>query len=143
MLIRPSPLGALSIGTLHALAAYAGSAALPAAAALICAVGIALSAGVHVGGVLQWGRDSVRELTLRPDGSVAWRDGNGSWHVAHEVTGGVLAPWLMVIGLKEMGRRLRPLLVLPDALAGESLRELRVWLRWRPQPRRPVGTGVI
>lgn len=106
-------------------------------------LGLAVSAGVQVGGSLQWWRSSVRELTLRPDGGAAWREGDDTWHVAQKVSGGVLAPWFMVIGLQESGRSLRPLLVLPDALTSESLRELRVWLRWRPQPRRPAEVSVI
>jgi hypothetical protein len=131
------------LGAIHALAACAAFVALPVVPALVCAAGIALSAGVCVSGTLQWSRDSVRELALRPDGGVAWRGGDDAWHVAPEVSGGVLAPWLMVIGLKEDGRSLQPLLVLPDALDDEDRRELRVWLRWRPQTRRPAGMSVI
>jgi hypothetical protein len=143
VLIRPSPLGAILVGAIHALAAVAVFAVLPAVAALICMLGLAISAGVHVGGLLQWWRGSVREITLRPDGGAAWRAGDGTWHSARTVSGGVLAPWLMVIGLNETGGSLRTLLVLPDALASESLRELRVWLKWRPQPRRPMDGSVI
>jgi len=142
VLIRPSPLGAISIGTAHALAAYAVFATLPALGASICALGIAISVGVHMGGALQWWRSSVHELRLQPDGGAAWRDGDGAWHVAHDVTGGALAPWLMVVGLKEAGRSLQPLLVLPDTLADRSRRELRIWLRWRPHIRRPAVIGV-
>ena len=143
MHIHPSPLGAVLLGAMHALAACAAFVVLPMVPALVCAAGIALSAGVYVSGTLQWSRTSVRELTLRPDGGVSWRSGDGAWHVAPEVSGGVLAPWLIVIGLKEDGRSLQPLLVLPDALDGEDLRELRVWLRWRPQTRRRAGMSVI
>jgi Membrane-bound toxin component of toxin-antitoxin system len=116
------------------LAACAALVALPAVAALICVLGVALSAGACVSAVLQWSRDSVRELALRPDGGAAWLGRDGSWHVAQEVTGAVIAPWLAVIGLKEDGRRMRRLLVMPDAMQGEAFRELRVWLRWRPRP---------
>lgn len=143
MLIRPSPLGAVLVGAIHALAAFAVYVSLPALAALICVAGIVISAGVQGGRLLHWSRRSVRELTLQPDGSAAWRDGDGAWHAAREVTGGVLAPWLMVIGLKETGRSLQSLLLLPDAAAAEARRELRVWLRWRPQPGHPAGIGVI
>jgi Membrane-bound toxin component of toxin-antitoxin system len=130
--ILPSPLGATVLGALHALAACAALVALPAAAALVCVLGVALSAGACVSALLQWSPDSVRELTLRPDGSAAWRDRGGSWHVAQEVTGGVIAPWLAVVGLKEDGRGMRRLLLMPDAMQSEAFRELRVWLRWRP-----------
>ena len=122
------------LGVVHALAACAALVALPAPAAWVCVLGVALSAGVHIAGALQWSRESVRELALRPEGDAAWRDREGLWHVARGVTGGVVAPWLAVIGLKEDGHRVRPLLLMPDAVTGEALRELRVWLRWRPQP---------
>jgi len=130
------------LGVIHALATCAVFVALPAMPAVICAVGVTLSAIVHVGRSLQWRRDSVRELMLRPDGGVAWRAGDGMWRSAPGATGGVLAPWLMVIGLKEEGRHLQPLLVLPDAVDGDDLRELRIWLRWRPQARRRAGMSV-
>jgi hypothetical protein len=49
----------------------------------------------------------------------------------------------MIIGLKEDGRRRRPLALLPDALDGASRRELHIWLRWRPHPRGQTPSGVI
>jgi Membrane-bound toxin component of toxin-antitoxin system len=143
VLIRPSPLGAALVGTLHAFAAGAVFVALPLAAAAICVLGLALSAAVLLGEMLQWRRDAVRELSLRPDGGATWRDGDGVWHVAADVSGGVVAPWLIVIGLKENGRRRLPVALLPDALEGEARRELQVWLRWRPHPRGDAPTGVI
>jgi hypothetical protein len=143
VLIRPSPLGAALVGTLHALAAGAAFVALPVAAAAICAVGLALSACVFLGGLLQWRRDAVRELLLRPDGAATWRDGDGVWHVTADVSGGVVAPWLIVIGLKENGRRRLPVALLPDALEDAARRELQVWLRWRPHPRGDAPMGVI
>lgn len=124
------------------MAAGAAFVALPAVPAAICAVGVALSAIVQVGRSLQWRRDSVRELTLRPDGGVGWRASDGTWRTAPEATGGVLGFWVIVIGLKEEGRHRQPLLVLPDALDGDDLRELRIWLRWRPQARRRPGMSV-
>jgi hypothetical protein len=136
VIIHSSPLGAALVGTVHAAAVLAAFVALPAWSALVCASGIVLSAAVHVAGSLQWSRKSVRELTLRPDGAATWRDGDGVWHPAREVTGAVIAPWLVVIGLRGDGWSMRPLLLLPDALPREALREVRVWLRWRPPPAR-------
>jgi hypothetical protein len=131
--IFPSPLGAALLGAVHALAACAALVALPGPAALVCVLGVALSGGACISAVLQRSPDSVRELALRPDGGAAWRDRDGSWHVAREVTGGVIAPWLAVIGLKEDGGRTRRILLMPDAMQSEAFRELRVWLRWRPR----------
>jgi len=132
VLIRPSPLGATLVGAVHALAVFAVIVALPAWAALICALGLALSAIVHAGAMLRWWRTSICELVLRPDGGAEWREADGSWHVATEVTGGALASWLLVVGLREERGRLRHMLLLPDALEAGACRELRVWLRWRP-----------
>jgi hypothetical protein len=128
---------------MHALAASSVFISLPASAAAICAIGLALSATVLIGEMLQWRRDAVRELVLRPDGGATWRDGGGDWHAAADVSGGAVAPWLMIIGLKEDGRRRRPLALLPDALDGASRRELHIWLRWRPHPRGQTPSGVI
>ena len=143
MLIRPSPLGATLAGSLHAFAAGAAVVALPAYAAAVCVLGLTLSAAVVLGDMLQRRRDAVRELLLRPDGGATWRDGDGVWHVAAHVRGGVVAPWLIVIGLKEKGRRRLPVALLPDALEDAARRELQIWLRWRPHPRRNTPTGVI
>ena len=132
MLIRPSPLGAALVGAVHALAAFAAFVVLPPLAGLICVSGLALSATVHVGATLQWWRSSVCELALLADGSASWREADGTWRLASEVSGGALTSWLLVIGLKEDGGRLRPMLLLPDALDAGRHRELRVWLRWQP-----------
>jgi hypothetical protein len=132
----------LLLGAVHALAACAALVALPATAALVCVLGIALSAVLCVSGVLQRSRDSVRELILRPDGGAAWRDRDGGWHVAHEVTGAVIAPRVAVIGLKEDGRRTHRLLLMADAMESKAFRELSVWLRWRPRPGSGTRAGV-
>lgn len=125
------------------MAAGAVFVALPVAAAAICLLGLALSAAVFVGEMLQWRRDAVRELLLRPDGGATWRGGDGVWHAATDVSGGVVAPWLIIIGLKGSGRHRLPVALLPDALDDAARRELRIWLRWRPHPRGDAPTGVI
>jgi hypothetical protein len=130
------------LGALHALAAWAALVALPATAALVCVLGITLSAGACVSAVLQRSRRAVRELTLRPDGGATWRDRDGVWHDVHEVTGGVIAPRLAVLGLREDGRRTRRVLLMPDAIESDAFRELSVWLRWRPKSGRGPRAGV-
>jgi len=138
VLIKPSPVGALLVGSIHGLATLAVLAALPTAAAAFCVAGVALSAIVHMARALQRSPRSIRELALHPDGRVAWRDGLGEWHVTGRVHGAALAPWLTVLGLRDAGGRVWPLLLAPDAAGADALRELRVWLRWRAQPDTPT-----
>jgi hypothetical protein len=133
VLIKPSPVGALLVGSMHGLAIFAVLIALPSAAAALCIVGVALSAVIQVSRALQLSPRSVHELTLRPDGRADWRDGSGQWHVAHRVNGAAFGPWLTVVGLRDPGKRLWPLLLVADAADPDALRELRVWLRWRAQ----------
>ena len=133
MLIKPSPVGALLVGSLHGLAALAVLIVLPPVAAIICVTGLALSAAIHVGRALQRSPMSVRELVLHPDGRAAWRDGTGEWHLSGRVHGAALATWLTVLGLCDAGGRVWPLLLVPDAAEADARRELRVWLRWRAQ----------
>jgi len=59
----------------------------------------------------------------------ARRDGG---RTACRILGGSVAlPWLVVLRLRPQGRRLAwPVALLPDALAAEEFRALRVALRW-------------
>ena len=112
--------------------------ALPWAAAVLCGVGVAISAVVQVSRALQLSPRSVHELALHPDGRAAWRDGSGQWHRARGVYGAALGPWLTVVGLCDAEKRCWPLLLAADAADPDALRELRVWMRWRAQSGTPA-----
>jgi hypothetical protein len=131
---KPSPAAAALLGAAHFAAAWTAWTALPAAAALVCVGGVALSLGTLVARILHRSRWSVLGLELRADGRAAWLGRDGIWHPVARIAGVALAPWLVVVALRDgTGRRLG-LLVLPDAVEAVAMRRLRMWLRWRPAP---------
>ena len=79
------------------------------------------------------GRQRIVHLTLHGDGLMEYRrfSGQGGESRIHPHT--TVMPWLTVVLLRS-GRRLEPLeplVLLPDSLAGEEFRKLRLWLRWQ------------
>jgi toxin CptA len=73
---------------------------------------------------------AVRALVLRADGSVEAECRSGRFEATVSPHSTVF-PWLLVVLLREPGRR-RPVavVVLRDALAAQDWRQLRAWLRW-------------
>ncbi len=94
---------------------------------------VAVSAGISIRRhALRQAGSSIRELTLKADGTVeAVHYGGGRFDA--RVSGQSTAlPWLIVILLELPGvRRFDPLVILPDALPVEDGRILRAWLRWK------------
>ncbi|BAK77440.1 hypothetical protein NH8B_2641 [Pseudogulbenkiania sp. NH8B] len=79
-------------------------------------------------------RQCIGRLEVSPQGQlVAWF---GPFAVPADIERDtVITPWLVVVNLKLEGRR-RSLVLWPDSAARESLRALRVYLRWfhAPEP---------
>lgn len=99
---------------------------------LMLAAAIAASCFVsfrnHVSGVS--GR-AIRELILKPEGTLEVMLGDGSRFEASVGQQSTLWPWLIVLLIERPGGlRPRPLIILPDTLQGEDQRWLRSWLRW-------------
>ena len=75
---------------------------------------------------------SIVELELREDCSVSARSRAGRW-LGYEVSGtSFVSPHLTVLNLHaDAPWRARSVLITPDSLDADSVRRLRVWLRWR------------
>lgn len=77
------------------------------------------------------GRQRIVRLTLRGDGLVDYHrfSGQGGESRIHPHT--TVMPWLTVVLLRSYGQLepLEPLVLLPDSLAAEEFRKLRLWLR--------------
>jgi toxin CptA len=59
-------------------------------------------------------------------------DRGGDWRPASVQGSSFVAPYLTLLHLKlHAERRLRYLVIMPDAVATEDFRKLRVWLKWR------------
>ncbi len=77
---------------------------------------------------------SIRDLTFAADGTVQclWNASATDTFACTVSAQSTALPWLVVILLKApQWRRLRPVVVLPDALSADEFRALRIWLRWK------------
>ena len=83
---------------------------------------------------LRAGNGAVVVLRIASDNrlSIGLRDGR--WHEGEVLGSTTVTAFLTVINLRVIGeRRMRSVVILPDCMAPEDYRRLRVWLRWRPQ----------
>jgi toxin CptA len=120
--------------TLATLATLALIAATPGALALriLAATWIACAAleALHSRALLR-GRRGVRAVSLSGGGEIAVRDALGRWRSGRLRAGSFVAPWLTVIRWRPAEARFdRAIPILPDMLAAEEFRRLRVLLRW-------------
>jgi toxin CptA len=138
--LGPSRWLAATVIVAHAVALAAAVAGLPAPAAAIVAAGLAASAVEHVRRALHRSPLAVAALELDADGGAAVAGPAGDWSPARVADAAVPVPWLAVLSLRDALGRRRTAVVLPDSLAPEPFRRLRVWLRWRP-PGPVAGTG--
>jgi toxin CptA len=131
--LRPSRNLAWLLGLAHLAAAGAVAVLeLP----LWLAIALVLSLAAH--GVTQVARlallrgaDSVVAVEAGRASGVPFRQRDGAWHEGRLVGSSYVAPGLTVLNLKLAGaRRLRHVVILPDAVDAEDFRRLRVWLRW-------------
>jgi hypothetical protein len=129
--LRPSRWLAAAVIVAHLAALGAAVAGLPAPAAGIVAAGLAASAIEHLRRALQRSPLAVAGLELDADGGAAVAGPASDWSPARLLDAAVPAPWLAVISLRDALGRRRTAVVLPDVLAPEAFRRLRVWLRWR------------
>lgn len=76
--------------------------------------------------------DAVVHLCLHPESGLLVRQRDGQECQALVQADSFVAAWLTVLNLRsvESGQRYT-LLLLPDNVAADGFRQLRVWLRWR------------
>lgn len=80
----------------------------------------------------RWGGVAPRTLAVRTSGEVSLQDREGEWRRGELRDGSFVAPWLTIVRWRPEGRRVdRTILVLPGMSDAETLRRIRVILRWR------------
>lgn len=80
---------------------------------------------------------SIVELQCEREGGVLVKTRSGKEWEARVLGSSFVASYLTIVLLKPTAsRRVRAVLILPDAAEPELFRQLRVWLKWR------VGRGV-
>jgi toxin CptA len=76
--------------------------------------------------------DSIVALVPKDDGMIRYVLGDGEEIEAEVLPDSTVYRFAAVVLLRAPGaRRVRSVLVLPDAMDAEAFRQLRVWLRWR------------
>ena len=78
------------------------------------------------------GAAGPRTLAIRASGEVAVQSASGAWQSGELRDGGFVAPWLVVVRWRpESARFDRTILILPGMADPQTLRKIRVILRWR------------
>lgn len=73
----------------------------------------------------------IRTLRIDNDGRISCQmTGRAEFIEMHLLSGATVHPWLTVLRLADEQHAYRVILV-PDSVAPEDFRRLRVWLRWR------------
>lgn len=80
---------------------------------------------------------SLVGLQLGPDCTCLIGNRRGEWREADVLASSFVAPYLTLLNLRPRGSRFpQHVVVLPDAVAAEDFRQLRVLLRWKCARRR-------
>jgi len=121
-------IGALAAATVGVIAITPG----PAAARILGGTWTACAALAAARRVSHRACDKgVRTLVVRLSGEVAVQGADGRWTRGTLRDGSFVAPWLTVVRWRPAGRRLdRTMLLLPGMAEAESLRKIRLILRW-------------
>ena len=118
----------VALSTIALIALTPGAAALRILAAtwIACAALEALHALA-----LRRGARAVRSMVLQRSGAIEVETSGGRSLYGEVRDGSFVAPWLTIIHWRPEGTRFdRTLVVLPDMLAPDDFRRLRVLLRW-------------
>lgn len=76
--------------------------------------------------------NSILQLRLDPECNCTYRTRNGTWREAGLLGSSMVTPWLSVLNLMpENSRIARHLVIFPDSAEAETLRKMRVLLRWK------------
>lgn len=131
--LRPSRLLALLLGC-ACLGAVALVLLLPLPGwGKALALAVMLGSGWHALRRHAWLRapQSILGIEVNVRGELRCSTPGQDWQLADVLGSSTVTPWLVVLNLRFEGRRLaRHVVLLPDSADAESLRQLRVWLRW-------------
>jgi hypothetical protein len=130
LVLAPARGWAALVGVVHAAAMIAALAWMPVAAGVMVALGLAVSGALGVRTALLRGRQAVRAVDLRADGSAAWIDGEGEWRSATVEGAASLGHRFTALRLRA-GRDRRSVVLVPGAVDAAAFRRARVWARWR------------
>ncbi|MFN0303593.1 MAG: hypothetical protein ACKVQU_24930 [Burkholderiales bacterium] len=119
----------------HGLAAFAAL-SLPGFAVPLALAGIIMSAGTCIAPLVSRKNFFGGTLTLNEDGSILGHDVNDQPIPLELASHRILAPGFVVMALRPVHtRRATPIPLFAWDQDEEPLRQLRLWLQWRSNPR--------
>ncbi len=121
-----------------------GMAALAGVALLLADVptGIAFALGSAVTGLGVWGWRQAAPMTslrIAADGRLQCLDGRAEWCDVEVLDDSFVSSVLIVLRYRAADRRVHALTLLPDSADADSLRRLRMSLRWARRTRSDTG----
>lgn len=82
---------------------------------------------------LRLGSKAVVKLRIAAGETLQFAMRDGQWHEGEVLGSTTVTSFLTVINLRVGSQRgIRSIVILPDSMAADDYRRLRVWLRWRP-----------
>jgi hypothetical protein len=139
--LKPSLLLVCTLGLAHILALAAAVITLHGWPLLLVAAGVLVSGAVAAAEALHRTVGAARALELHADGRCAWRDGKGRWHEGRIDGPQFASTGLIVVALQANTRRHKWIVLLPDSAERESIRRLRLWVRWSADTPQVGGAG--
>ena len=131
--LRPSRQLALLLGLAHAAAAGACLVApTPVWLKVILVLAVGGSCGRALyGPALLRSPESIVALEISEGGALSFQRRRGDWEEGTLLDSSFVAPYLTVLNLKSEGSRFaHHVVIMPDSVAADEFRRLRVWLRW-------------
>jgi len=129
--LKPSLQLAALLGVAHVLALAAAWVSLADWPRYLVGSGVLLSGAACLVEILHRSSTAAVSLELHSDGRASWRDRNGTWHEGRLGADHFVSTALLVIGLDQIERGRKWVVLMADSASTEELRRLRVWLRWR------------
>jgi len=128
--LRPSLKLACLLVLAHGLALAAAGVSLTGWSRYVACAGVLLSGLAWLTSVLHRRSRSAVSLELHQDGRAYWRDGKGKVHEGRLGKDSFVSAALIVMGLEQIGRARKWVVLMADSASQEDLRRLRVRLRW-------------
>jgi len=129
--LRPSLQLAALLGVAHVLALAAAWVSLADWPRYLVGSGVLLSGAACLGETLHRSSTAAVSLELHADGRASWGDRNGTWHEGRLGADHFVSTALVVMGLDQIERGRKWVVLMADSASAEDLRRLRIWLRWR------------
>ncbi len=142
--IAPSPTLATLLVVVHLIAGTCVFVFLPAWwAVAILTTALCASLVFHLRhDALRLSNDAVIEVTLRDQGRCELLTRGGAVIEGTVAGSSFVSGWFTVVNVRDGGRRLQSVVVMPDCAAAEDRRRLRVWLRYRAHPEMPDSSSL-